>query len=55
MRDVPAQQPNGLKGAQVEPLLRRRLSATFDESQYGFSRLTGLLLAPLDVVTVERC
>jgi hypothetical protein len=52
LRDVLAEHPNGLKGAQVKPLLRRRLSATFDESEYGFSRVTGLLLALPDVVTV---
>jgi hypothetical protein len=35
--------PEGIKGAQVKPLLRRELSQTFDESMYGFSRLTDLL------------
>ena len=52
LRDILAERPAGLKGAEVKPLLRRRLSATFDESEYGFSRLTSLLLALPEVVSV---
>ncbi|RMG71592.1 MAG: NYN domain-containing protein [Bacteroidetes bacterium] len=44
--------PNGVKGAQIKPFLRRFLSPTFDESEYGFSRLTDLLKAMPEVVQV---
>ena len=46
------QRPDGVKGAQIKPLLRRHLSPTFDESEYGFSRLTDLLKAMPDIVKV---
>ena len=52
LQEIVSERPDGLKGAQIKPLLRRRLSATFDESEYGFSRLTDLLLSLPDVVSV---
>jgi len=52
LRDILAEYPEGVKGAMVKPLLRRRLSATFDESEYGFARLSDLLRALPDVVEV---
>lgn len=52
LRELMIELPGGLKGAQIKPLLRRRLSATFDESEYGFTRLTDLLLSMADVVRV---
>ncbi len=52
LQEIVSERPDGLKGAQIKPLLRRRLSATFDESEYGFSRLTDLLVSLADVVSV---
>lgn len=52
LRAVLAEKPNGIKGAQIKPLLRRKLSVTFDESEYGFSRLSDLLYALSDTVQV---
>lgn len=43
---------DGIKGAMIKPLLRRELSATFDESKYGFSRMSDLLHKMDDVVKV---
>jgi uncharacterized LabA/DUF88 family protein len=48
-----AERPGGMKGAQLKPELRRRLSATFDESELGFRRFLDLLLAIPDVIRVE--
>jgi hypothetical protein len=48
-----ADNPRGIKGAMIKPLLRRKLSPSFDESAYGFSRLSDLLYAMQDVVRVE--
>ncbi len=44
----------GLVGAQMKPLIRRHLSPTFDEANYGFSKLTNLLRAMPDVVRVDQ-
>ena len=44
----------GLKGAQIKPLLRRELTPTFDESEYGFLKLSQLLRAFPDVIRVEK-
>lgn len=52
LRDILAEKPNGLKGASLKPLLRRRIASTFDESEYGFTRMTDLLHALPDVVRV---
>lgn len=41
--------PEGIKGAMIKPLLRRELSPSFDESVYGFARLTDLLRHLSDV------
>jgi uncharacterized protein (TIGR00288 family) len=43
----------GLKGAKIKPLLRRELSQTFDESEYGFSKMSQLLRAMPDVVQLD--
>jgi uncharacterized protein (TIGR00288 family) len=47
-----ANRPEGIKGALVKPMLRRELSPTFDESAFGFSRLTDLLRQLDDTVAV---
>ncbi len=52
LRAIVAAQPSGIKGAAIKPALRQRISSTFDESEYGFSRLTDLLHALPDVVRV---
>lgn len=52
LRALMKERPSGLKGAQIKPLLRSRLSVTFDESEYGYSRLTDMLLAIPDAVRV---
>jgi uncharacterized LabA/DUF88 family protein len=43
----------GIKGAQIKPLLRRELSPTFDESEYGFTRMSALLRSMPDILRVE--
>ncbi|MEJ2209761.1 MAG: NYN domain-containing protein [Anaerolineae bacterium] len=43
----------GLKGAKIKPLLRRELAQTFDESEYGFSKMSQFLRAMPDVVRIE--
>lgn len=45
---------DGLAGAQLKPLIRRHISPAFDESSYGFSKLTNLLRAMPDVVRLVR-
>src|SRR5262249_8645714 len=52
LREILATEPAGLKGATIKPALRRKLGSTFDESEYGYSRLSDLLLAMPDVVRV---
>lgn len=54
LREIMAERPEGVDGAQVKPLLRRRLSATFDESELGFPRLSHLLRAFPDVAEIVR-
>ena len=44
---------DGLAGSRVKPLLRRELSPTFDEREYGFSRMPQLLRAFPEVVRTE--
>jgi uncharacterized protein (TIGR00288 family) len=43
----------GLKGAKIKPLLRRELAQTFDESEYGFSKMSQFLRAMPEVVRLE--
>lgn len=50
--EILSQRPDGIKGAQVKPLLRRKLNFSFDESNFGFPSLTALLRAFPDVVQV---
>lgn len=50
LRPLMAERPGGVKGAQIKPLLKNRVSVTFDESEYGFARLSDLLLSMPDVV-----
>ena len=52
LAQIAQERRDGIKGAQIKPLLRRRLSASFDESELGFSRLLDLLNAFPDVVSV---
>lgn len=54
LREILAERPEGLKGSQIKPLLRRHLSVTFDESEYGFSRLVDLLHALPDTISVAH-
>lgn len=54
LREIMAERPEGVAGAQIKPLLRRRLAATFDESELGFSRLSDLLRAFPDVAEIIR-
>lgn len=42
----------GIKGARMKPLLRREVSPTFDESEYGFARMSQLLRSFPDEVRV---
>jgi uncharacterized LabA/DUF88 family protein len=44
--------PHGIKGAMIKPQIRRRLSAAFDERNYGFLRLVDLLRHLSDTVRV---
>lgn len=52
LRALMVERPSGVKGAQIKPLLKNRVSVTFDESEYGFARLSDLLLSMPDVVRV---
>lgn len=54
LKGIMAERPEGVAGAQIKPLLRRRLSATFDESELGFSRLSDLLRALPGIVEIVR-
>lgn len=53
LKEILASRRNGIKGSQIKPLLRRKLSLTFDESEYGYSRLSDLLFGLSDTVQVE--
>jgi hypothetical protein len=44
---------DGLLGAKIKPLLRRELSPTFDESEYGFKKMLDLLRSLPEVVRLE--
>jgi hypothetical protein len=52
LRHALVRSPEGLKGAQVVPILRREISPTFDVSNYGFSKLSQLLAALPEVARV---
>ena len=52
LREILARSPSGMKGAAVKPALQRLLGNTFDESVYGYSRLTDLLRAFPETVEV---
>lgn len=52
LRSILSTRPDGLKGAMIKPMLRRELSPSFDESDYGFSRLSDLLVQMNDVVRI---
>lgn len=45
--------PEGIKGSQVIPALRREISPTFDVSAYGYVKLSQLLRALPEVVRLE--
>ena len=53
LRSILSRHPDGIKGAMIKPFLRRRLSPSFDESLYGYSRLTEMLLDLEDTARVE--
>lgn len=48
-----ARNDDGMKGAQLRPLLRQH-HPTFDESQFGFRSLSAFLASIPDVVRIER-
>jgi hypothetical protein len=52
LKEITFRRADGIKGGQIKPLLRRKLSPTFDESEYGFSRLSELLVALSDTVKI---
>ncbi len=45
LREVMSERPEGIQGSELKGLLRRRINATFDESEYGFSRFIDLVRA----------
>lgn len=45
LREIMSDRPEGVRGSELKGILRRRLSATFDESEYGFSRFIDLVRA----------
>ncbi|MDP5170708.1 MAG: NYN domain-containing protein [Bacteroidia bacterium] len=45
LREIVSERPEGLKGSELKGLLRRKISATFDESEYGFPRFIDLVRA----------
>lgn len=51
LAEIVSSRPEGVRGAELKGLLRRNISATFDESDYGFSRFSDLIRAfPKDVI-----
>lgn len=44
--------PEGIKGASIKPILRREIGSTFDESEFGYSRLSDMLRDMPSVVRV---
>ncbi|GAB4423242.1 MAG: hypothetical protein OHK0039_39800 [Bacteroidia bacterium] len=52
LQHIVADRPGGVRGAQIKPLLRRRLGATFNESQLGFARMADLLHTLPDLVRI---
>lgn len=44
----------GILGAQLKSLIRRHISASFDESQYGFRKFGDMIVALDDIATIER-
>ena len=53
LRRVLESHGEGLLGAKIKPLLRRELSPTFDESEYGFKKMLDLLRSLPEVVRLE--
>lgn len=45
LSDITLKRPEGVRGSELKGLLRRNISATFDESDYGFSRFIDLVRA----------
>lgn len=45
---------HGILGAQLKSLVRRHISTSFDESQYGFTKFQDLINALSDIATIER-
>lgn len=44
----------GILGAQLKSLIRRHISASFDESQYGFRKFGDMIVALSDIAKIER-
>ncbi|BCS97724.1 hypothetical protein DSLASN_33560 [Desulfoluna limicola] len=44
----------GILGAQLKSLIRRHISASFDESQYGFRKFGDMIVALSDIATIQR-
>lgn len=53
LAEIVSNRPEGVRGAELKGLLRRNISATFDESNYGFSRFSDLIRAFPNDVTVQ--
>lgn len=53
LAEIVSSRPEGVRGAELKGLLRRNISATFDESDYGFSRFSDLIRAFPKDVTVQ--
>lgn len=52
LRQMIAQNPNGISGSLIKPELRKHLGTTFDWSDLGYRRLTDMLLSFPDVLKV---
>ena len=52
LHKIVTQNTNGILGSTIKPALRRALSPSFDESEYGFRRMIDLLYHMNDIVRV---
>ena len=52
LQEIVADNPDGIFGSTIKPALRRALSPSFDESEYGFRRMIDLLYHLNDIVRV---
>lgn len=44
---------DGIRGAQIKPLIRRHISQSFDESQFGFSKIIAMMREFSDIVRIK--